>query len=285
MAGIGAEVVATYVDDGYSGTTLNRPGLDELRDAAEAGVFDELWCLSPDRLAGSFPYQVLILDELARLGVSVRFTDSPPIEDDPQARLLIQMQGVIAEYERAKLTERARRASYIGCAPVKRCSAESLTGIAAFLAVPPAQPIWSSTSPRRRWHGASSTSTSRVPPCARSPDASTTTACPPPPAYRCGRHHHLRVAHQPHLHGQSGLVSHRARDTPRRRSRPEAAPSPTGLGRGERARHRQRGHLRRRPSRQSQPLRLLAGAFDAGQWLLRRLVICGACGIHTRGNR
>ena len=109
MAGIGAEVVATYVDDGYSGTSLNRPGLDELRDAAEAGVFDELWCLSPDRLARSFPYQVLILDELARLGVSVRFTDSPPIEDDPQARLLIQMQGVIAEYERAKLTERARR--------------------------------------------------------------------------------------------------------------------------------------------------------------------------------
>ena len=72
-------------------------------------MFDELWCLSPDRLSRSFPYQVLILDELARLGVSVRFTDSPPIEDDPQARLLIQMQGVIAEYERAKLTERARR--------------------------------------------------------------------------------------------------------------------------------------------------------------------------------
>ena len=102
-------MVATYVDDGYSGTSLNRPGLDELRDAAEAGVFEELWCLSPDRLARSFPYQVLILDELARLGVTVRFTDSPPIEDDPQARLLIQMQGVIAEYERAKLTERARR--------------------------------------------------------------------------------------------------------------------------------------------------------------------------------
>ena len=109
LAGIGAEVVATYVDDGYSGARLDRPGLDALRDAADAGIFEEAWCLSPDRLARSFPYQVLILDELARLGVTVRFTDSPPIEDDPQARLLVQMQWVIAEYERAKLTERARR--------------------------------------------------------------------------------------------------------------------------------------------------------------------------------
>jgi site-specific DNA recombinase len=100
MASIGAVVVASYVDDGYSGATLDRPGLDELRDAAEAGIFDELWCLSPDRLSRSFPYQVLVLDELARLGVTVRFVDSPPIEDDPQARLLVQMQGVIAEYER-----------------------------------------------------------------------------------------------------------------------------------------------------------------------------------------
>ena len=109
MAAEGHEVVATYVDDGYSGARLDRPGLDSLRDAAEAGAFAAVWCLSPDRLARSFPYQVLILDELARLGVPVNFTDSPPIDDDPQARLLIQMQGVIAEYERAKISERNRR--------------------------------------------------------------------------------------------------------------------------------------------------------------------------------
>jgi site-specific DNA recombinase len=106
---IGAEMVAAYVDDGYSGARLDRPGLDELRDAADGGAFEEVWCLSPDRLARSFPYQVLIIDELARLGVTVRFTDSPPIDDDPQARLLVQVQGLFAEYERAKLVERARR--------------------------------------------------------------------------------------------------------------------------------------------------------------------------------
>ena len=105
----GHEVVATYTDDGYSGARLDRPGLDAMRDAAEGGAFDAVWCLSPDRLARSFPYQVLIIDELSRLGVPVIFTDSPPIDDDPQARLLIQMQGVIAEYERAKIAERHRR--------------------------------------------------------------------------------------------------------------------------------------------------------------------------------
>ena len=109
MAAEGHEVVAAYVDDGYSGARLDRPGLDAMRDAAQAGAFEAVWCLSPDRLARSFPYQVLILDELARFSVPVNFTDSPPIDDDPQARLLIQMQGVISEYERAKITERHRR--------------------------------------------------------------------------------------------------------------------------------------------------------------------------------
>jgi site-specific DNA recombinase len=105
----GDDLVAEFVDDGYSGARLDRPGLDSLRDAAEAGRIEVIWCLSPDRLARSFAYQMLILDELARLGVPVCFTDSPPIDSDPQARLLVQVQGVIAEYERAKFAERERR--------------------------------------------------------------------------------------------------------------------------------------------------------------------------------
>ena len=65
--------------------------------------------LPPDRLARSFASQMLVLDELSRLGVAVCFTDSPPIDSDPQARLLVQVQGVTAEYERAKFAERERR--------------------------------------------------------------------------------------------------------------------------------------------------------------------------------
>ena len=110
VAAAGDELAGEYCDDGHSGARLDRPGLDEMRDAAEAGLFEVAWCLSPDRLARFYAYQVLILDELARLGVSVRFTDAPGLDEhDPQARLLTQVQGVIAEYERAKIGERYRR--------------------------------------------------------------------------------------------------------------------------------------------------------------------------------
>jgi site-specific DNA recombinase len=109
VAAEGHELVAEFCDDGYSGARLNRPGLDTLRDQAEAGAFDAVWCLSPDRLARAYAYQVLILDELEQFGVRVLFSDAPPLDDDPQARLLTQVQGVIAEYERAKISERNRR--------------------------------------------------------------------------------------------------------------------------------------------------------------------------------
>jgi site-specific DNA recombinase len=100
VAAEGHELVAEFCDDGYSGARLNRPGLDALRDQAETGAFDVVWCLSPDRLARAYAYQVLVLDELEQFGVRVLFADAPALDDDPQARLLTQVQGVIAEYER-----------------------------------------------------------------------------------------------------------------------------------------------------------------------------------------
>jgi site-specific DNA recombinase len=110
VAAVGDELVSEYVDDGHSGARLDRPGLDALRDAAEAGLVERVWCLSPDRLARAYAYQVLVLDELARFGVTVAFTDSPGLAaDDPQSVLLTQVQGVIAEYEKAKIAERYRR--------------------------------------------------------------------------------------------------------------------------------------------------------------------------------
>lgn len=105
----GQELVAEYCDEACSGARLDRPGLDQLRDAAEAGQLDAVWCLSPDRLARRYAYQVIVIDELSRHGVSVLFHDTPPLNDDPQSHLLTQVQGVIAEYERAKIAERYRR--------------------------------------------------------------------------------------------------------------------------------------------------------------------------------
>ena len=109
VASDGQELVAEHTDEGQSGARLDRPGLDAMRDATEAGCFEGVWCLSADRLARMYAYQVIILDELPHHGVSAWFHDTPHAEDDPQARLLTQVQGVIAEYERAKISERNRR--------------------------------------------------------------------------------------------------------------------------------------------------------------------------------
>jgi site-specific DNA recombinase len=97
-----------FVDDGYSGSLLVRPGLERLRDQAAAGAIDRLYMLDPDRLSRKYAYQVLILEELGRCGVEVVFLRNP-IGRGPEADLLLQVQGMIAEYERAKIMERCRR--------------------------------------------------------------------------------------------------------------------------------------------------------------------------------
>jgi len=97
-----------FVDDGYSGSSLIRPALDRLRDQAAAGTIDRLYVLSPDRLSRKYAYQVLIMEELVRCGVEVVFLNNP-LGDNPEENLLLQVQGMIAEYERAKIMERSRR--------------------------------------------------------------------------------------------------------------------------------------------------------------------------------
>src|SRR5215216_7967289 len=97
-----------FVDDGVSGSILVRPGLERLRDQAAAGAIDRLYVLDPDRFSRKYAYQVLILEELARCGVEVVFLCNPH-SDDPAENLLVQVQGMIAEYERAKIMERSRR--------------------------------------------------------------------------------------------------------------------------------------------------------------------------------
>jgi site-specific DNA recombinase len=98
----------TYTDEGHSGSHLDRPALDELRDHAREGRFNVMVVLCPDRLARRYAYQVLLIEELERAGVEIHFCERP-ITDSPDDQLLLQIQGAIAEYERAKIVERARR--------------------------------------------------------------------------------------------------------------------------------------------------------------------------------
>lgn len=64
--------------------------------------------LDPDRLSRKYAYQVLLLEEFKRWEVAIRFLRQPP-PDNPEQQLLIQIQGVITEYERARIMERTRR--------------------------------------------------------------------------------------------------------------------------------------------------------------------------------
>ncbi len=97
-----------HTDEGYTGSRLDRPGLDALRDGAEDAAFEVIGVLSPDRLARKYAYQVLLLEEFKRHGCEVVFLHHP-ISDDPNDQLLLQIQGAIAEYERAMIAERFRR--------------------------------------------------------------------------------------------------------------------------------------------------------------------------------
>ena len=97
-----------YQDDGVSGKTLDRPALDRLRDAVAQGEVEAVLLLSPDRLARHFPYQYLVTEEFERAGVEVIFTQHG-FGSTPEERMLREMTGVFAEYERAQITERSRR--------------------------------------------------------------------------------------------------------------------------------------------------------------------------------
>jgi len=114
-----------FQDEGYSGAILVRPGLEALRDLAAEGQIAAALIYSPDRLSRKYAYQVLLSEELARCcakqpcrhtpeqvawpcGVELIFLKAPA-GATPEDQLLVQFQGMIAEYERAQIAERRRR--------------------------------------------------------------------------------------------------------------------------------------------------------------------------------
>ncbi len=97
-----------FEDEGYSGATLERPGLEQVRDLAAAGDIQVVLVHSPDRLSRKYAYQVLLTEEFGRHGVETRFLNGPS-NATAEDQLLVQFQGMIAEYERAQILERSRR--------------------------------------------------------------------------------------------------------------------------------------------------------------------------------
>ena len=230
------------------------------------------WCCAT-RLTvspGSYAYQALLIDEFARAGTEVRFVKGPRAET-PEDELLIQFQGMIAEYERAQIAERTRRGkthraragvvNVLGGAPVRlplRAPQRRRRG-----------PLRDRRSTKRRWCASCSAATSRT--TSRSPSSPDGS---PPKAFRhldgqgpLGSLHHLGHAAQPRLcrpgrlpedrtgRWHPGAQPHRPTPRPRRvPPRPHPAPPDRGLDRDRRARHRRRGHVRGRcPTAGGQP--------------------------------
>jgi len=97
-----------FTDEGYSGASLVRPALERLRDLAAQVPVDVVICYSPDRLARKLAYQTLLIDEFHKAGSEVRFVKARKVES-PEDEMLLQFQGMMAEYERALIIERTRR--------------------------------------------------------------------------------------------------------------------------------------------------------------------------------
>jgi len=97
-----------FRDDGYSGASLRRPGLDRLRDQISTAAFDRVVITEPSRLARKYVHQMLLIEEFERGGCQVQFIDQP-MGQTPHDQLLVQIRGAVAEYERSLIAERMRR--------------------------------------------------------------------------------------------------------------------------------------------------------------------------------
>ncbi|WP_333023936.1 recombinase family protein [Wolbachia endosymbiont of Pentidionis agamae] len=98
-----------FIDNGISGSILEREGLERLRDKVAEGKIDKIYIHSPDRLSRKSAYQMILLEEFKKAGVKVIFLSNNQTDDTPENTLLVQVQGIISEYERTKIIERNRR--------------------------------------------------------------------------------------------------------------------------------------------------------------------------------
>jgi site-specific DNA recombinase len=101
-------IIREFIDNGFSGADLNRPGLDQLRDFIQEGKIEGILILSPDRLSRKQAHQIILMEDFKKRHIQIIFTNQQ-FDDSPEAQLMLQIQGSLSEYERAKILDRTRR--------------------------------------------------------------------------------------------------------------------------------------------------------------------------------
>ena len=108
IAQAGHELVREYIDDGYTGTLLSRPGLEQLRSDLKTELFDTVHFLAADRIARDVAYQTIIVGELIKHGKQI-IINGVDYRDNPENKVTLTILGAVAEFERAKIIERMMR--------------------------------------------------------------------------------------------------------------------------------------------------------------------------------
>jgi site-specific DNA recombinase len=108
IAEAGHVLVKEYIDDGYSGTVMDRPGLEQLRKDMKTDRFDTIYFLCADRIAREVVYQNIIIAEIVKYRKQMIISGNDYV-NNPENHLTLTMLGAIAEFERAKIIERTTR--------------------------------------------------------------------------------------------------------------------------------------------------------------------------------
>lgn len=101
-------LIREYSDNGWSGTRLDRPALDELRNDVKTNLFDVVYFLDSDRIARDSTYQNIIISELLKYGKKIIIRGKNYI-DNPENKFTLTVMGAVNELEKAKIVERLMR--------------------------------------------------------------------------------------------------------------------------------------------------------------------------------
>jgi DNA invertase Pin-like site-specific DNA recombinase len=97
-----------FIDDGYSGSELDRPALNRLRKAVEDGRVDIVFSYDPDRLSRNLSDLLLLESEFTRYGAKLEFI-TQEMDTSPEGKMFFAIRGAVAQYEREKIRERSLR--------------------------------------------------------------------------------------------------------------------------------------------------------------------------------